>query len=110
MVEIKVCWARKSMLGREYPFGVPRVEECDPDEISTLEVKPDMIIRVSEDEWDRIAETLAPLDPKFPDDVFIITDSDRWLAVDPQGYDYPRYKSQIADEDKRVLRELITGS
>ena len=60
------------------------------------------IEKVSKEDYDKIRNTLNPLPFAIQQSnmdnnyrPFIVTDGKRSIAVDTQGYDYPRYKSPV---------------
>ena len=60
------------------------------------------IEKVSEKDYNEIRNTLNPLPPKILQSnadnsyrPFIVTDGKRSMAIDTQGYEYPRYKSPV---------------
>ena len=70
---------------------------------SSRNIRNRPVLRLSKSEYDKIRNTLTNFSPKVQnfsektarEGPFLITDGKHWLAVDPQGYEYPRYKSPI---------------
>jgi len=89
--KIKVQWNCKSCVNGKYPFKVKWNEGIEPEIKKNVE-----IIRVSTEEYDNIADTLDDL--IFNIQIAVITDNTRYLAIDTQGYRYPRYKSVVCFE------------
>ena len=119
--EIRASWCRKSVVGEEYPFDViwdsGRSGYSDFYKIK----KGTPILQVNKTAYDKVAKTMDYFSGDIVKkgdqagilnergyakgksmDVFIVTDGKRQLAVDPQGYDYPRYKSPIKIDGKVI--------
>lgn len=69
-------------------------------------------IEIGPDEFDIVANTLAELgsiDPELAmaegqgNVTIVITDGKRFIGVDPQGYDYARYKTSVFDSVEEVM-------
>jgi hypothetical protein len=105
---IAVSWCRKSCIDQDEPFVVKydyRVAEFFHNV---------RVLKVSKEQYDSIGKTLDDMDQRLLAEVqeiqegkyamwgFVITDGERWLAVDTQGYNYPRYKSPVCI-DGRIL-------
>ena len=103
--KIKVTWCRKSNIGEEYPFGV---KFDDKGNINTFKNVP--VVKVSRKMYDKIGKTLDDMPPRILKQIkqinctdngksamwgFVITDGEKWLAIDTQGFNYPQYKSPI---------------
>ncbi|MBI4171069.1 MAG: DUF3603 family protein [Candidatus Aenigmarchaeota archaeon] len=108
---IAVSWCRKSCIGQDEPFAVKF-------DYKAAELFHDVkVLKVSQDKYDAIGKSLDDMDQKLLTEVqeiqegkytmwgFVVTDSERWLAVDTQGYNYPRYKSPVCI-DGRILALL----
>ena len=55
-----------------------------------------MVINTARTIFNKIAKTLDDMPKDFPrTKVFVVTDGTRYLAVDPSGYDYPKYKGIV---------------
>jgi len=82
-------WCGKSNVGEEYPFGV----SFDP---RGAEIVVGRVIKVPKRTFDRAAYTLEDL-PLYLQraNPFVITDGQRYLAIDTQGFTYPRYKGVV---------------
>jgi len=96
----KIVMIRKSYSKDEIP---QKINNLDKHSFLTLP----SIVYMSKSEYDTLY-TLEPLLPSLEDKVsgyeisswgyasgFIATDGNRWLLIDTQGYDYPRYKSPL---------------
>lgn len=109
MLEFHVFWARKSNVGADFPFNLTPPEEWD------LEVDGDVVcfdgvVSVPAPVFDKIAGTLDPLPFSLSAlDRFVITDGSRCLAVDTQGYTYPRYKSYLLSKDEACVLALASS-
>jgi len=105
MNQLQVDWRRKSNVGNSYPFDVTDFKKKDArpflDNEWGLWSKP-KIKKVDSNKYEKIAKTLddMPITPKKG--IFLITDGKRALAVDTQGYKYPRYKSVIKYKGKTI--------
>lgn len=93
-ITFRTSWCRKSYVGGEYPYDV----SYDPSE---AEQKTAEVIKVSQRVFSKIAKTLDDMPKSLSRmDVFVVTDGTRYLAVDPQGFDYPRYKGIVVVKGK----------
>jgi len=98
-------WRRKSSVGWKFPFDVT----CCPPAGEKV-IAP--VINVTKREYDKIANTLDDFTPKMlkkfgmekkvdkygphcTHKIVVITDGRRKLAVDNQGFCYPRYKGLV---------------
>ena len=96
---IQVDWHRKALGEDVKSFR----ETIDNPEVTLSNVP---IKVVSKETYDRIVNALKQFTPsvaKFSKQnnfkPFIIKNGKRHLAIDSQGYDYPRYKSPVYDKD-----------
>ncbi len=113
-VDFKTEWRRKSNVSDKYPFDV---SFC-PKESDIVKGTP--VHKVSESTYDKIASTLSDFTTKekkafgikekkektgssCTHKVFIITDGKRHLAIDNQGFCYPRYKGVVCGTEKYSL-------
>lgn len=104
-------WRRKSNVGEKFPFDVSCCVEGKKDRVTAP------LIDVSSKEYDAIANTLDDFNPLIMKKVeiekaqiqyiesctskrFVITDGKRKLAVDNQGFCYPRYKGLVCETDR----------
>jgi len=99
---LPVYWCYKSCVGGKPPFAVVWREG------HATEGFFNKAYLVTRTEFDSVAETLGSFPfPGFPRTAFLMTDGERWMAVNPEGYDYPRYKSLLPPEAQAFLRALI---
>ena len=55
-----------------------------------------IVVNTTKTIFNKIAKTLDDMPMSFPRGrVFVVTDGMRYLAVDPSGYDYPKYKGIV---------------
>jgi hypothetical protein len=112
--KFKVVWQRKSNTDDDWPFRVDEPYNWNADAIQIIEDVP--IVKVTSAEFDRMATTLDPIPQNVmqmagyepgsaKNMVFIINDGQRRLAIDAEGYDYPRYKSYIVPVTKTWGKE-----
>ena len=91
--EIKVSWCRKSLVGDEYPFNV--VFDLEENEI----IKDIPIFEVNERDYKEITESLNDFKEDYPQ-YFVIKSNGRFLAIDTEGFKYPRYKSPVCYQNE----------
>jgi len=98
---IKIMWAGKVSSKKDMDSIEATGKKYEKDELVTIRNRP--VLRLDKTGYDKIRNTIATFSPEVQtfskktarEGPFFITDGKRWLAVDPQGYDYPRYKSPI---------------
>lgn len=91
-----VSWCRKSLVDGKFPFKV----SFNRDYI--VEIKNPKLIEMSKKNFDSISKTLSRFDFELQElikkkelQVFFVMAGKNILAIDTQGYDYPRYKSFV---------------
>jgi len=82
-----------------------------PDESDFQRLPPTTpVFLVSRAEFSRLAKTQGRLSAELRQaQVFLVSDGRRVLAVDTQGYDYPRYKSFLEPEAERDVLARVKG-
>jgi len=99
----EIDFHRKSNINDDYPFDVEGFNEPD-----AILLDKTYIVKVSKTQYQQIAGTLNDIPRNILDKSktfrtdkwgymygFIMTDGRRYMAIDTQGYDYPRYKGVI---------------
>lgn len=98
---IRVQWARKSNINGKFPFDVIKPKKWETESTSVLKEIP--LVRVDRETFNKISNTLEDL----PADILELAENsliaikceEDFLAIDTQGYKYPRYKSYIVFQE-----------
>ena len=98
---VRVQWARKSRIGGKYPFKVEKPEDWETK--STVIIKEIPLVSVNKRLFNKIAKTLNDLPVSILASLenykIAIKNGENCLAIDTQGYIYPRYKSYIVPQE-----------
>ena len=100
---IRVQWCRKSGVQRSFPFNIEKPKNWKTEFTRVIKQIPLQV--VDRETFNRIANTLQalPLDilrlASMNKHNVAIKCEDDYLAIDTQGYDYPRYKSFVVFQE-----------
>ncbi len=98
---IRVQWARKSNANQKFPYNLENPENWETELTKVIKEIP--LIVVEREMFDRISNTLQELPIEIltlaENCKFAIKCGEDYLAIDTQGYNYPRYKSYIVFQE-----------
>jgi len=76
-------------------------------------------IKISKDSFDKLEATLenfndidpllSPLAGRGGDEFIMVTDGSRWMGINPEGYDYPRYKTLVFYDEQAAYDAAQRG-
>lgn len=104
---VRVFLCRKVNANAKFPHHLLHPDDWDRGGISVVPSLP--IVKATSKELEKAFNTLEDLDERLVlnseiGTMFILTDGKNALAIDTQGYDYPRYKSYL---EKDTLNKVL---